>query len=97
MTLKARTTRAAIITAMLAWLWLPATAFSQHGNSALTTDALSQLPDDRAGRVLIYGAYGFTGRGISQLADDYGIRPVLAGRNLVAGDQQHYDGDGRDQ
>ena len=42
---------------------------------------LEALPADREGQVLIYGAYGFTGQGISRLAEDYGITPVLAGRN----------------
>jgi short subunit dehydrogenase-like uncharacterized protein len=31
--------------------------------------------------VLIYGAYGFTGKGIARLAVDYGVQPVLSGRN----------------
>ena len=47
----------------------------------LTPAELDKLPTDRKGQVLIYGAYGYTGAGISQLAADYGIRPVLAGRN----------------
>jgi short subunit dehydrogenase-like uncharacterized protein len=42
---------------------------------------LDRLPQDRKGQVLIYGAYGFTGAGISKLASEYGITPVLAGRN----------------
>ena len=42
---------------------------------------LDRLPEDRKGQVLIYGAYGFTGTGISKLASEYGITPVLAGRN----------------
>ncbi|MEM9254736.1 MAG: saccharopine dehydrogenase NADP-binding domain-containing protein [Pseudomonadota bacterium] len=40
-----------------------------------------QLSAERSGQVLIYGAYGFTGKGIARLAADYGITPVLAGRN----------------
>jgi short subunit dehydrogenase-like uncharacterized protein len=47
----------------------------------LTPAELDKLPTDRKGQVLIYGAYGYTGAGISQLAADYGITPVLAGRN----------------
>lgn len=47
----------------------------------LTVAELDRLPMDRKGQVLIYGAYGFTGAGISKLAADYGITPVLAGRN----------------
>ena len=30
---------------------------------------------------LLYGAYGYTGRLIANLAADYGLKPVLAGRN----------------
>ncbi|WP_279244684.1 saccharopine dehydrogenase family protein [Candidatus Litorirhabdus singularis] len=48
---------------------------------ALSADVLEKLPHDRKGKVLIYGAYGFTGTGISRLAADYGITPVLSGRN----------------
>ncbi|MDX1736210.1 MAG: saccharopine dehydrogenase NADP-binding domain-containing protein [Halioglobus sp.] len=51
------------------------------GADVLTEAELAQLPQDRRGQVLIYGAYGFTGTGISRLAAEYGIRPVLAGRN----------------
>jgi len=47
----------------------------------LTAAQLDSLPKDRKGQVLIYGAYGYTGAGISKLAADYGITPVLAGRN----------------
>ena len=47
----------------------------------LSNEVLEKLPSDRKGQVLIYGAYGFTGAGISRLAADYGITPVLAGRN----------------
>ncbi len=47
----------------------------------LTAEQLSALPQDRKGQVLIYGAYGYTGSGITRLAAEYGIRPVLAGRN----------------
>jgi short subunit dehydrogenase-like uncharacterized protein len=47
----------------------------------LTAQVLGKLPQNRQGQVLIYGAYGFTGAGISRLAADYGITPVLAGRN----------------
>ena len=42
---------------------------------------LQTLPVDRAGGVLIYGAYGYSGKGISRLAAEYGITPVLSGRN----------------
>lgn len=48
----------------------------------LSADILDKLPKDRKGQVLIYGAYGFTGAGIARLAADYGITPVLAGRNV---------------
>ena len=47
----------------------------------LAAEVLEKLPQNRKGRVLIYGAYGFSGSGISRLAADYGITPVLAGRN----------------
>ncbi|WP_415356108.1 saccharopine dehydrogenase family protein [Halioglobus sp. Uisw_031] len=47
----------------------------------IPTSVLDQLPKERKGQVLIYGAYGFTGKGISELASEYGITPVLAGRN----------------
>ena len=47
----------------------------------ISTAILDQLPQDRKGQVLIYGAYGFTGSGVSKLANEYGITPVLAGRN----------------
>ncbi len=47
----------------------------------IAAEVLDALPQDRKGQVLIYGAYGFTGTGISRLAADYGITPVLAGRN----------------
>lgn len=47
----------------------------------LSTEVLAKLPENREGQVLIYGAYGFSGQGISRLAADYGITPVLAGRN----------------
>ncbi|MBT4522957.1 MAG: hypothetical protein HOC23_23395 [Halieaceae bacterium] len=47
----------------------------------ISEEVLQQLPQDRKGQVLIYGAYGFSGSGISRLAAQYGITPVLAGRN----------------
>ena len=47
----------------------------------IAAEVLDALPQDRKGQVLIYGAYGFSGTGISRLAADYGITPVLAGRN----------------
>ena len=47
----------------------------------ISAAVLDRLPQDRKGQVLIYGAYGFTGTGISKLASEYGITPVLAGRN----------------
>lgn len=47
----------------------------------ISAELLSQLPQDRKGQVLIYGAYGFSGAGIAQLASQYGITPVLSGRN----------------
>ena len=33
---------------------------------------------------LLYGANGYTGRLIADLARDYGLRPILAGRNATA-------------
>jgi len=47
----------------------------------LSEAVLASLPQNRKGQVLIYGAYGFTGTGIANLASEYGIEPVLAGRN----------------
>jgi short subunit dehydrogenase-like uncharacterized protein len=47
----------------------------------LPNSVLDQLPKERKGQVLIYGAYGFTGKGIAELASDYEIVPILAGRN----------------
>jgi short subunit dehydrogenase-like uncharacterized protein len=47
----------------------------------LAQEVLDSLPSDRKGQVLIYGAYGFTGKGISRLASEYNITPVLSGRN----------------
>ena len=32
-------------------------------------------------RFLLYGAYGYTGKLITHLAKDYGLTPILAGRN----------------
>ena len=49
--------------------------------ATISAAVLDRLPQDREGQVLIYGAYGFTGAGISKLASEYGIMPVLAGRN----------------
>lgn len=46
-----------------------------------TAAELTTLPEDRTGGVLIYGAYGYSGSGITRLASEYGITPVLAGRN----------------
>ncbi|SVD51921.1 uncharacterized protein METZ01_LOCUS404775, partial [marine metagenome] len=47
----------------------------------ISAAVLDRLPENRKGQVLIYGAYGFTGTGISKLASEYDITPVLAGRN----------------
>ena len=47
----------------------------------LPNSVLDQLPKERKGQVLIYGAYGFTGKGIAELASEYEIVPILAGRN----------------
>ena len=49
--------------------------------SAKAEDVSAKLPQDRRGQVLLYGAYGYTGKGIAQLAHEYGVKPVLAGRN----------------
>ncbi|MAT92710.1 MAG: hypothetical protein CME59_08920 [Halioglobus sp.] len=59
----------------------PADSGAPDQRAALDPALLQTLPAARAGQVLIYGAYGFTGAGISRLAADYGIAPVLAGRN----------------
>lgn len=48
---------------------------------AVHSAELTDIPADPEGNVLIYGAYGYTGKGITRLAADYGITPVLAGRN----------------
>lgn len=50
-------------------------------SAELPADVLANLPQDRKGQILIYGAYGYTGSGISRLAAEYGITPVLSGRN----------------
>jgi len=42
---------------------------------------LTEIPSDPKGNVLLYGAYGYTGKGIANLAAEYGITPVLSGRN----------------
>ncbi len=42
---------------------------------------LTEMPANPKGNVLIYGAYGYSGKGITRFAADYGITPVLAGRN----------------
>lgn len=47
----------------------------------LPADVIAKLPAERKGQVLLYGAYGFTGKGIARLAREYGITPVLSGRN----------------
>ncbi|MDZ7784071.1 MAG: saccharopine dehydrogenase NADP-binding domain-containing protein [Halioglobus sp.] len=56
------------------------------GTARLHADPLSdelaaRLPAERKGQVLLYGAYGFTGKGIARLAARYDIVPVLSGRN----------------
>jgi short subunit dehydrogenase-like uncharacterized protein len=35
------------------------------------------------GKILIYGATGYTGKLIAKAAADQGARPILAGRNLA--------------
>lgn len=40
------------------------------------------MGDDRNQRWLLYGAYGYSGRLIAELAVRKGMRPVLAGRNI---------------
>lgn len=62
---------AAVFTLMLALL-----PWQTVGSAELT-----ELPADPKGNVLIYGAYGYSGKGITRMAADYGITPVLAGRN----------------
>lgn len=64
--------------AALLLLLVPVTAAARH---TLPAEVVASLPADRKGQVLLYGAYGFTGKGISRLAREYGITPVLAGRN----------------
>jgi short subunit dehydrogenase-like uncharacterized protein len=56
-------------------------SFAQSLSAALPESIASQLPAQRDGQILIYGAYGFSGSGISRLAESYGITPVLSGRN----------------
>jgi hypothetical protein len=52
----------------------------------LAAEMLEKLPQNRKGQVLIYSAYGFSGSGISRLAAEYGITPVLAyGPDLILG------------
>jgi short subunit dehydrogenase-like uncharacterized protein len=73
-----------VLIAVLGGLWLslpdPAKTPAKPP-PPLAQEVLDSLPADRSGQVLIYGAYGFTGSGIARLAAEYGIRPVLAGRN----------------
>ena len=64
----------------LYWISRP-TLVSAAPPPPISATTLDQLPKERKGQVLIYGAYGFTGTGISELASEYGISPVLAGRN----------------
>lgn len=76
-------------------------AQDQTGAAApLSADVLAQLPAERAGQVLIYGAYGFTGSGITRLAGEYGLTPVLAGRNpgkvMALAEETGYAGIGLD-
>ena len=72
-----------LLTVAIIWIYvvtLPESVPSKPP-TPISNAVLAQLPQDRKGQVLIYGAYGFTGTGISKLASDYGITPVLAGRN----------------
>lgn len=55
--------------------WAPASL------AALPESVRASLPAERKGQVLLYGAYGFTGAGIARLAAEYGVTPVLSGRN----------------
>lgn len=64
----------------LYWVSLPEVVPSKPP-APISNSVLDQLPKEREGQVLIYGAYGFTGAGIARLASEYGITPVLAGRN----------------
>ena len=48
---------------------------------AVVAAELTEIPSDPKGNVLLYGAYGYTGKGIANLAAEYGITPVLSGRN----------------
>ncbi len=73
-----------LILAALLTLMLGACSQEQASSTStpeLVPEQLASLPEDRKGQVLIYGAYGFTGKGITRLASEYGIKPVLAGRN----------------
>lgn len=56
-------------------------AIAMAAAKPLSAEALAELPTQRKGQVLLYGAYGFTGTGITKLAAEYGIEPVLSGRN----------------
>lgn len=50
-------------------------------SQSLSAAQLQTLPIDRQGGVLIYGAYGYSGKGIARTAAEYGITPILSGRN----------------
>ncbi|MFK7974744.1 MAG: trans-acting enoyl reductase family protein [Halioglobus sp.] len=77
------------ITAALMAVLLPAmlgaaASYSPSADAAahtLSADVVAKLPAERKGKVLLYGAYGFTGKGIARLAKEYGITPILSGRN----------------
>ncbi len=66
---------------LLATLLAAFLATTAHAVEPLDAAELAGLPADRKGQVLIYGAYGYTGKGITRLAEEYGVTPVLAGRN----------------
>lgn len=67
--------------AILLFISALSASIATAGAHTLSADVVARLPDQRNGQVLLYGAYGFTGKGIARLADEYGIKPVLSGRN----------------
>lgn len=70
-----------LIGTLLLILGLTATSAQAIAASTLSEEVRGKLPAERKGQVLLYGAYGYTGKGIAHLAKEYGITPVLSGRN----------------
>ena len=48
------------------------------------SDKYEVLSKTMAGKLLIYGANGYTGELITRYAVERGMRPILAGRNAIA-------------